>query len=560
MTADRVGSQAAGAGEQLLVVDGLSVSYATRRATVPAVRDVSFSVARGEIVALVGESGSGKSTVAHALINLLPRSAQTSSRSIVFDGTSLVGLRNRQWRSIRGAAIGLVPQDPMVSLDPVKRVGDQISEALIVHGSTTRAAARSRAVELLELVGIPEPRARAAQYPSQLSGGMRQRVLIAIALAGSPRLIIADEPTSALDVTVQKHILDYIDELVAETRTALLLITHDLGVAADRAHRIVVMQGGRIVEDGAGAQVLDAPAHPYTRQLMAAAPGLARGGPPEPRPASDVAAAEAVLSVSRLSKTYALPRSAGGSRRLRAVHDVTFAVGRGETLAIVGESGSGKSTTARLIVRLEQPDAGAITFRGEDITQLRGERLRQLRRRLQLVYQSPFASLDPRHTVGDIVEEPLRNYDTGDRAARARRVRDLIDQVSLPAGFAARRPSELSGGQRQRVAIARALALEPELIVLDEPVSALDVSVQAQILALLSDIQQQTKVSYLLISHDLAVVRQLARSLVVMRAGEVVEAGPTERILADPAQPYTRELLEAIPGQRAATRSAANSR
>ncbi len=530
----------------LLEVDGLSVSYTVDGETRAAVTDVSFSVDRGEVVAIVGESGSGKSTTAHAVIHLLARNARVDAGAIRFDGEDLTGLSPRAWREVRGRRIGLIPQDPGTSLNPVKRVGRQVGEPLVIHGLASRRAADRQAVQLLGLAGIPEPEARAQQFPHQFSGGMRQRALIAAALAAEPQLVIADEPTSALDVTVQKQILDHIDTLADTLGTAVLLITHDLGVAADRADRIVVMQNGRIVEQGPTGAVLAAPQHPYTRALIAAAPGLRAAGlrTADVRPAADVQPAP-LLEVTGLRKEFALP----GRRRLVAVDDVSFTVGRGETLAVVGESGSGKSTTARLALRLEQPTAGGIRFDGVDLVTARREQLRSLRRRFQLVYQSPYASLDPRFTIADVVDEPLRAFGIGDRTRRAARVRELLDRVALPADTAGRRPAELSGGQRQRVAIARALATDPDLVVLDEAVSALDVSVQAQILDLLVELQQQLGVSYLFISHDLAVVREISDRVAVMQKGRIVEQGATTTVLTYPREEYTRRLINAIPGR-----------
>ncbi|PTT15990.1 ABC transporter ATP-binding protein [Microbacterium sp. HMWF026] len=534
----------------LLEVDGLTISYTVEGESRRAVADISFSVGRGEVVAIVGESGSGKSTTAHAVIHLLARNARVDAGAIRFAGEDLTRLSPRAWRGVRGRRIGLIPQDPGTSLNPVTRVGRQVAEPLVIHGLASRRAADTQAVRLLELAGIPEPEARAKQFPHQFSGGMRQRALIATALAAEPELVIADEPTSALDVTVQKQILDHIDTLADTLGTAVLLITHDLGVAADRADRIIVMQHGRIVEQGPARVVLEQPQHPYTRALIDAAPGLASPGVARPRRESGTAPDRGepqvpLLEVARLRKEFALP----GRRRLVAVDDVSFTLERGETLAVVGESGSGKSTTARLALRLEQPTAGGIRFDGIDLVAAGREQVRSLRRRFQLVYQSPYASLDPRFSIADVVDEPLRAFGVGDKAARAARVRDLLDRVALPADTARRRPAELSGGQRQRVAIARALATGPDLVVLDEAVSALDVSVQAQILDLLVDLQRDLGVSYLFISHDLAVVREISDRVVVMQSGRVVEQGATADVLTRPREEYTRHLIDAIPGR-----------
>ncbi|GED10816.1 dipeptide ABC transporter ATP-binding protein [Cellulosimicrobium cellulans] len=545
-----------------LEIRGLEVAYRTRDGgSYAAVRGVDLTVGAGEVVALVGESGSGKSTTAHAALHLLSRGGAVTGGTIRLGGRDVGDLSEKEWQQVRGRDVGLVPQDPTVSLNPVTRVGDQVAEVLVIHGLARRKEARERAVELLRQAGIDDPEARARQYPSQLSGGMRQRVLIAIAVAARPRLVVADEPTSALDVTVQRRILDHLDGLVRDLGTAVLLITHDLGVAADRADRIVVLEHGVVVEEGTAEQVLHDPRHPYTRQLIAAAPSLASsrlvaGGTPETAPGDGVvpgAAGEPVLAVRDLRKEFTLPRGAA-HRTLVAVDGVSLAVGRGETYALVGESGSGKSTTARLALRLERPTAGTVEFAGEDITTARGERLRSLRRGFQVVYQSPYASLDPRFTVEQIVTEPLRAYRVGSPSERADRARALVEDVALPPDVLRRGPRELSGGQRQRVAIARALALNPALVVLDEPVSALDVSVQAQILELLVRLQAEHGLAYLFISHDLAVVRQVSDHVGVMHRGRVVEQGATERILLDPQEDYTRELVAAIPGRRARAR------
>lgn len=538
----------------LLVVEGLEVAYRTRRGTVPAVRGVDLHVDAGEVVAVVGESGSGKTTTAQAIIGLLPRGGVRTAGRIVLDGTDISAWSDKELERVRGARLGLVPQDPTVSLNPVRRIGDQVADVLVVHSGLARRATGQRVVEILEQAGLRDPEAVARQYPHQLSGGMRQRVLIGIALACRPALVIADEPTSALDVTVQRAVLDHLGSLTAELGTAVLLVTHDLGVAAERAQRVIVMNRGRVVEEGSARQILEDPQDPYTKALVAAAPSLSptrlrptvRAAPParttqEPEPA--------VVEVRDLVKEFTVPQQGGGKKTLRAVDGVSFSVPRGETFAIVGESGSGKSTTARLVLRLADPTSGSVHVDGQDITRLRGRRLRRLREHLQLVYQNPYASLDPRFTIGQVLTEPLEAFRVGDRASRARRAAELLDQVALPTSALHRHPAELSGGQRQRVAIARALALHPQVVVLDEPVSALDVSVQAQILQLLVDLQAELGLSYLFISHDLAVVRQISDRVGVMSRGELVESGTTEQIFADPQHDYTRALLAAIPGR-----------
>ena len=547
--------------DDLLVVSGLAVDYTSRTGTTHAVRGVDFAVPRGSIVAIVGESGSGKSTISQSLVRSLAEGGAIVGGSIEFDGRDLVQLPERALRDIRGAEIGFVPQDPSNSLNPLLRVGEQIAEILRLHKKLSRADAAAEAVRILDEVGIPNAAARAGQYPHELSGGMRQRVLIGIAWACAPKLVIADEPTSALDVTVQRHVLDRIESLAREHGTAVLLVTHDLAVAADRADRIIVMQRGLVVETGTAAEVLGAPKHEYTRELVAAAPGLssarltARPLAVESgaltlafrdaiaRPADDI------LEVAGLTKTFVL-RSAGVATSFTAADDVTFTVPRGSTFSIVGESGSGKTTTARMVARITAADSGTVRFDGEDISATKGEALRQLRRRIQVVYQNPFGSLDPTMTVERIVTEPLRAFRIGSKAQRAETTRALLNAVRLDPSLAERRPTQLSGGQRQRVAIARALALGPELLVLDEPVSALDVSVQEQILQLLVDLQAEFGLSYLFISHDLGVIRQVSDHIAVMKLGSMIEQGPARIVLGSPAQQYTRELLEAIPGGR----------
>jgi len=531
--------------ESLLEVRGLSVSYRTRRATVPAVRDVDLDVRPGEVVAVVGESGSGKSTTAHAIVRLLAANGHLDGGTVRLGRDDLTSLSERELRAVRGARIGLIPQDPSVSLNPVKRVGEQVAEVLRIHRLAGRRAAALDAVSILERAGLPDPAVRARQYPHELSGGMRQRVLIAIAIAANPALIIADEPTSALDVTVQRVILDHLQHLAKESGTAVLLVTHDLGVAADRAQRVVVMSQGRVVETAPTEEILRRPRHEYTRRLLDSAPSLTTARP-RVRMAEPPPSEEPLVEVRDLVKEFRLPT--GENRTLRAVDDVSFTIHRGRTLALVGESGSGKSTTARLVLRLADPTSGRILFDGDDVTAARGARVRRLRRRAQLIYQNPYASLDPRFSVAEIVTEPLRVFKVGDRPARLARARELLDRVALPASVLERRPAELSGGQRQRVAIARALALSPDLVVCDEPVSALDVSVQAQVLDLLAELQADMGAAYLFISHDLAVVRQIAHRVAVMRHGRIVETGTTEDLFTRPAHEYTRELLAAIPG------------
>ncbi|PJI93827.1 dipeptide ABC transporter ATP-binding protein [Luteimicrobium subarcticum] len=546
----------------LLAVDGLHVTYSSPRGDVPAVRGVALTVAAGETVALVGESGSGKSTTAHAVVRLLAPGARITGGTVTFQGTDLTRAPARVLRSVRGVGIGLVPQDPTVSLNPVHRVGRQVAEVLRIHGLADRVSAAAAADEALRAAGLPD--GVADQYPHELSGGMRQRALIAVALAARPALLIADEPTSALDVTVQRRILDRLDDLTASSGTGVLLVTHDLGVAAERADRIVVMSQGQVVEAGTPDEILGAPRDPYTRALLDAAPSLTHrraGRPAGTRPAGavtrdrtpsgpDRAGSGAVLELRGIVKEFPRPRSVGGGT-FRAVDDVDLTLRRGSTLGVVGESGSGKSTTARVAVRLADATGGRVLLDGEDVTAARGGALRAVRRRVQLVHQNPYASLNPRLSVERIVTDPLRAFGIGDRRSRHARAVDLADRVALPSTVLGRRPAELSGGQRQRVAIARALAVDPDVVVLDEPVSALDVRVQAQVLELLTGLQADLGVSYLFITHDLAVVRQVAHDVAVMRNGRVVEHGPADQVLHHPQHPYTHELLEAIPGTRA---------
>ncbi|AKD96568.1 ABC transporter ATP-binding protein [Rhodococcus erythropolis] len=534
--------------EQLLSVTDLQIAYGAE----PAVSGVTFTVGRGEVVAVVGESGSGKSTTAHAILGLLAGSGHVTGGTVEFEGEQIDSYSDRAWQRIRGARIGLVPQDPTTSLNPVTRIGDQVAEVLRIHGLADRRKARLDAVEVLERAGIDRPEIRARQYPHELSGGMRQRVLIGIALVANPALIIADEPTSALDVTVQRRILDHLDERIAESGAAVLLITHDLGVAADRADRILVMQGGRIVESGRTADILDNPQHEYTKKLLDSAPSLSSG--PVDRPVRQDTSP--LLTLTGITKRF----NVGRGSSITAVNEVSLTVPRGQTVSLVGESGSGKSTTARIAVRLEQADAGTISFDGHDITKVKGSDLRELRRKIQLVYQNPYASLDPKLSVQDIVAEPLRAFKIGGRSQQQSRAAELLDQVALPEQFLSRKPAELSGGQRQRVAIARALALKPDLLVLDEPVSALDVSVQAQILALLDELQRELGLTYLFISHDLAVVRQISDVVGVMQAGRLLEIGTTTEIFDNPRNEYTRTLLDAIPGRDQSTRKAEHVR
>ncbi|MCO7510417.1 ABC transporter ATP-binding protein [Serratia fonticola] len=526
----------------LLELDNVSIAYQQGNSSQRVVHNVSFTIQPGEVVALVGESGSGKTTTAQAIIGLLAENGRLEQGAIRLNGTDIAHWSPRQLDAVRGAQISLIPQDPASSLNPVKTIGEQVAEIINIHQRLPRKLVQFRVVELLTRVGLTHPELRARQYPHELSGGMKQRVLIAIAIALRPALIIADEPTSALDVTVQKRILDLIDELRQEFGTAVLFVTHDLGVAAERADRLLVFRHGRVQEQGQTAAVLQAPAHEYTRRLFADVPSLASVAPP-----AIARKVEPAIVVNELVKDF---RFAGrGGQAFRALDRVSFSVQRGTTHALVGESGSGKTTLARCLLGFQRPDAGQIIIDGVDFTRLKGEALRQFRRRIQLVYQNPFASLDPAQTLYQAIEEPLLNFEPVAKAERYRRVRELFERVALPAELLTRKPRELSGGQRQRVAIARALILQPRVLVLDEATSALDVTVQAQILRLLQQLQQELGLTYLFISHDLATVRQISHSVSVLCRGEQVDVGTTAKIFAQPGSDYTRQLIAAIPGR-----------
>jgi peptide/nickel transport system ATP-binding protein len=533
----------------LLKIDDLSIAFRTQRGEVEAVRRASVTVAAGQTVAIVGESGSGKSTLTSALIRLLPANGRVVNGSISFDGQDVLALSEKQMNAIRGRQIGLVPQDPMSNLNPLVTVGKQVAEVFSIHRVAKGRQARARAVEQLEMVGIPEPERRYSQYPHEFSGGMRQRVLIAMGLACRPKLLIADEPTSALDVTVQKVILDELAALTRSMGTAVLLVTHDLALAAERADQVVVMSRGVIVESGPARQVLTAPTHEYTKRLIAAAPSLVTKSLIRSTDGASVdAPADSVVDVRGLTKSYKTRKGALGlPSQFVAVDDISLSIPRGTTVGIVGESGSGKSTTAKMVLKLEPSTSGDILFEDTRVTDISGASLLSFRRRVQPVFQNPYAALDPRYTVGDAVREPLDVHEVGTRSERDGRVVELLTQVALDPELANRYPHELSGGQRQRIAIARALALEPELVVLDEAVSALDVLVQAQILDLLVALQQKLGLTYLFISHDLAVVRMMCHYVHVMRNGRIVESGTPEDIFDRPQQEYTRSLLAAIP-------------
>jgi peptide/nickel transport system ATP-binding protein len=526
----------------LLEIDDLAIAYKVGDHHQQVVHGVSFSVKPGEVVALVGESGSGKTTTAQAVLGLLAGNGRVERGAIRLNGTDIAHWPQKRLDGIRGAVVSLIPQDPGSSLNPVRTIGSQLAEVLKIHKRGSAKEIHARVLDLLARVGLTPAEMRARQYPHELSGGMRQRVLIAIAVALNPALIVADEPTSALDVTVQRRILDLIDELRRENGTAVLLVTHDLGVAADRADRLVVLQNGRIQEQGPVKDVLVAPSSAYTRRLLADAPSLAKPRPERRLPDNG----DFAIVVEGLTQDFPV---AGESKSFRALEEVSFKVQRGTTHAIVGESGSGKTTAVRSVVGFLKPTAGRILVDGVDLTTLKGEALRRFRKHIQLVYQNPYGSLDPKQTVRKIIEEPVLNFEPIPAADRARKVRDMMHRVGLPEAFLERHPRALSGGQRQRVAIARALVLDPRVLVLDEAVSALDVTVQAQILALLDELQKALGLTYLFVSHDLAVVQQISDTVSVMHKGRQVDGGPIEKVFVRPDSDYTRELIDAIPGR-----------
>ena len=613
----------------LLQITDLEVAFRSSTGLVPAVRGASLTLYPGQSVAVVGESGSGKSTLAAAVIGLLPGTGRVTGGTIRFDGEDITRAPSRRRRELRGSSIGLVPQDPMTNLNPVWSIGFQVKEALRANGLAGVADDRLAAIAaaekgedlspsekigvdeqvalLLEDAGLPDAARRARQYPHEFSGGMRQRALIAIGMAAHPKLLIADEPTSALDVTVQRRILDHLGKLTSEMGTAVLFITHDLGLAAERAEQLVVMHRGRIVESGPALEILQHPRHPYTKRLVAAAPSLASARIESAHKrgiqvteeeltgaGKGATSTEAIIRAEHLTKEFDIRGAKKGNDTFLAVDDVSFELRRGTTLAVVGESGSGKSTAANMVLHLLTPTKGTVYFDGQDTSTMSEAELFRLRRRLQAVFQNPYGSLDPMFSIYRLIEEPLKihGYGTLDyaraeikraeatgrepeewmsvlvEAADAKRslsaaekrefnpkklsiarASELLDMVALPRSAMRRYPNELSGGQRQRVAVARALALNPEVIVLDEAVSALDVLVQNQILYLLNDLQAQLGLSYLFITHDLAVVRQIADDVIVMEKGKLVEANTTDELFHNPVQDYTRELIEAVPGR-----------
>ncbi|SHN16695.1 peptide/nickel transport system ATP-binding protein [Duganella sacchari] len=554
----------------LLEVRQLRVAFRLdRKSTAEAVKGISFDVPRNATVALVGESGSGKSVSSLAVMGLLDAAAVVSAdSSIRFDGRELLALNSKQRRALCGKDIAMIFQEPMSSLNPVFTVGAQIAEVLMLHLRMSRAQARRRTLELLEEVGIPDPALRIAAYPGELSGGQQQRVMIAMAIACEPRLLIADEPTTALDVTIQQQIMELIARLQKRRAMSVLFITHDLGLVAQIADHVIVMRHGKVREAGPAQQVLNQPADAYTRALLHCRPTLdARphrlpviadyqtGIPAEPDGIASMDSrvrksdGKPLLEVRNLSKSFYLREGWFGQREIKAVKDVSFTLARGQTLGVVGESGSGKTTVGLTLLRLHQASGGSAMFDGRDLLSMSAREFQAYKRRIQIIFQNPYASLNPRFTVGDILLEPLRIHRIGaDNRARAAMAHALLDKVGLPASAYTRYPHEFSGGQRQRIAIARCLTLQPEILVCDESVSALDVSVQAQVLNLLRDLQDELGLSYIFISHDLSVVKYMADQVMVMRQGAVVELADADALYRNPQQPYTRALLAAIPG------------
>lgn len=528
--------------EAVLQFKNLDVQFKTEFGRVHAVKGLTLDVRPGEVVALVGESGSGKSVTATTALGLLPGNAQIQGETIVAN-QSIGKLNGKQLRNVRGNHVAMVFQEPMTALNPVIRVGEQLTESMEVHGVAFGKEAWARAVDLLKAVGIPNAERRAKQFPHELSGGMRQRVVIAMALACDPAVIIADEPTTALDVTVQADILDLLRSLKDKLNTGILLITHNMGVVADMADRVAVMFKGDIVEQGTSEEVLMHPQHPYTKRLLDAVPHLGVGHGQFGDKVADVTSQEVALEC----RNFVVEYKRSGKKPFRAVDDVSFDVRRGEIVGLVGESGSGKSTIGRALLGLIPVASGEARVLGEDLTKLRGQPLKELRKRIGVIFQDPAASLNPRLPVGDVIAEPLQVHRVGTKAERRQRVHELLEAVRLPKSAYNRYPHELSGGQRQRVSIARALTLSPDLLVADEPTSALDVSVQASVLEMFTELQKEFGFACLFISHDLAVIDSLAHRVVVLQYGKIVEKGDREDVLMNAQEEYTKRLLAAAP-------------
>ncbi len=528
--------------ESILKVDNLHISFQSKEEEFDAVRGVSFEVKKGETLGIVGESGSGKSVTARSIMRLLPSPpSYMKEGEITFLGENLAEKTEKEMESIRGRDIGMIFQDPMTSLNPTIRIGNQIAESLMKHQDLSREQAKKEAIDILKQVGIRNSEERYSQYPHEFSGGMRQRVMIAIALACRPTLLIADEPTTALDVTIQKQILNVMKHMQERFGTSIILITHDLGVVAGMCDSVVVMKEGEIVERGTTEQIFASPRHPYTKKLLNALPRLDEPKKSKKDPSPDK---PPLLDVSSLRQHFDL----GKGHTLKAVDDISFFIREGETLGLVGESGSGKSTTGRAILRLNEPTGGVVTYEGMSVNGMTKREMKAMRRHMQMIFQDPYASLNPRFKVMDIIGQALDIHGLcKTKQDRKRRVEELLEMVGLQASHAKRYPHEFSGGQRQRIGIARALAVEPKFIVCDEPLSALDVSIQAQIVDLLQDLQKRLGLTYLFIAHDLSMVKHISDRVAVMYAGKIVELAESEELYANPQHPYTKSLLSAIP-------------
>ncbi|MFD2239369.1 ABC transporter ATP-binding protein [Aureimonas populi] len=554
--------------EAALSVRGLRTSFRSGAGWTPVVRGISFDVPLGQTLAIVGESGSGKSVTAMSIMRLLHREKTRIEGQVMLDGRDLLALDEEEMRKVRGNAISMIFQEAMTSLNPILTIGEQIAEALTLHKPLSKRQAREEALHLLEKVRIPAPQKRLNEYAHNFSGGMRQRAMIAMALACKPKVLIADEPTTALDVTIQAQILELIKQLQEEEGMSVLFITHDMGVVAEIAERTIVMLKGEIVESDATEVIFRNAAHPYTRMLLTAVPQLgAMKGEPYPKPFPEVDRAtglakplalelqstppedDPLLRVRGLTKRYDIHTGLlrRVSSRIHAVENISFDLRRGETLSLVGESGCGKSTTGRAVMHLTKPSAGSVLLEGKDIAAMTGHQLRNARRSVQMIFQDPFASLSPRRTIGDSIAEPFLTHGLGSAEDARKLTADLLERVGLSPDMAGRLPHQFSGGQRQRICIARALALSPKVIVADESVAALDVSVKAQVINLLIELQRSLGISYLFISHDMAVVERISHRVAVMYLGEIVEIGPRERIFGNPRHPYTRKLLDAVP-------------